>query len=289
MSVEIFIIAFIICALGYYLVYLPIRNGAGINIASDESKGKIVQDLENMFIFISPTHVGTIKIACMLVLGSILYIVTYAMPAPAPYIFLCLGTAMGYFVPEVVIAIMKKKRRAAFAEQLVDGLVLLSNGLRAGFTLQQALEMLSEECEPPISQEVELILREYRLGMDLNQAMQRSSDRMEDDDFELAVVAVTIARQLGGNLSEIFDRIVTTVRDRKILAGKVDAMTSQGRIQALVVGCLPYAFAVAVTKVNPELMQLMWTTLPGVGLMLAVVVMDTVGYLWVLKTAQVEY
>jgi tight adherence protein B len=87
----------------------------------------------------------------------------------------------------------------------------------------------------------------------------------------------------------VFDRIVAMVRDRKILAGKADALTSEGKLQAVVVGLLPYGFLFAMIKVNPELMRLMWTTLPGFIALLLVIILDVVGYLWVRKVANVEY
>jgi tight adherence protein B len=103
------------------------------------------------------------------------------------------------------------------------------------------------------------------------------------------VTAIQITRQLGGNLAEVFDRIVAMVRERKVLAGKAEALTSEGKMQATVVGLLPYGFMFAMIKVNPDLMQLMWTTIPGFLCLVAVIVLDIVGYLWVRKLATVEY
>ena len=149
--------------------------------------------------------------------------------------------------------------------------------------------MLIEEMPAPMSQEFELVRREFRVGVDLDVALKNCVNRTADEDLDLVVTAVEITRQLGGNLAEVFDRIVAMVRDRKILAGKADALTSEGKMQALVVGLLPYAFMFAMAKVNPELMRLMWTTLPGFGCLLLVIALDVSGYLWVRKVATVEY
>jgi len=184
---------------------------------------------------------------------------------------------------------MKRKRLKQFSEQLVDGLVLLSNGIRAGFSLQQALEMLVEESKPPISQEFALVMRQYQLGMDIDEALLRCVARTEDEDLGLAVTAVMITRQVGGNLAEIFDRIVSMIRDRKMLDGKVEALTSQGKLQALVVALIPYILGAVVAKINPEMMKLMWTTIPGFIALGTVILLDTIGYLWVLKLTKVDY
>jgi tight adherence protein B len=107
--------------------------------------------------------------------------------------------------------------------------------------------------------------------------------------LDLVVTAIQITRQLGGNLAEVFDRIVAMVRERKILKGKAEALTSEGRLQAVVVGLLPYGFMFFMIKINPDLMSLMWTTVPGFCLLVLVIILDVVGYLWVRKTSQVEY
>jgi tight adherence protein B len=187
------------------------------------------------------------------------------------------------------IIVMRRRRRAAFSEQLVDGLVMMGNGLRAGFTLQQAIDMLVEEMPAPISQEFDLVRREYRVGVELDQALRNCVTRTKDADLDLVITATQITRQLGGNLAEVFDRIVAMVRDRKILKGKAEALTAEGKMQARVVGVLPYAFAFLLTKFNPDMMRLMWTTVPGFLGLVAVVFLDTLGYLWVRKVSNIEY
>jgi len=140
-----------------------------------------------------------------------------------------------------------------------------------------------------MSQEFELVRRQYKVGVDLDVALRNCVVRTKDEDLDLVVTAVQITRQLGGNLAEVFDRIVAMVRDRKILHGKADALTSEGKMQAMVVGLLPYGFLFAMIKVNPDLMRLMWTTLPGIGCLILTLILDVVGYLWVRKLASVEY
>jgi len=172
---------------------------------------------------------------------------------------------------------------------LVDGLVMMANGLRAGFNLQQAVDMLIEEMPAPISQEFELVRREWRIGVDVDQALRNCVNRTKDEDLDLVVSAIQITRQLGGNMAEVFDRIVAMVRERKILHGKAEALTSEGKLQAVVVGLLPYGFLFFMVKINPQMMSLMWTTVPGFLMLCAVIVLDVVGYLWVRKVATIEY
>jgi tight adherence protein B len=287
MLLFILLISFVAIVLTFLLVWVPIRDA--VKLANEQAEKQVSKDLDAMFVFLPVDYLPYIKLGCMLLLGLILYVITYMATPPAPYVAAGLGAVLGYFVPEIFVHRMKRKRIAKFSNQLVDGLVLLSNGLRAGFSLQQALEMLVEESDPPISQEFALVLRQYQLGMDIDDALLRCVTRTEDEDLGLAVTAVMITRQVGGNLAEIFDRIVSMIRDRKLLQGKVQALTAQGKLQAVVVALIPYILGAIVMKVNPELMQVMWSTVPGIIALSIVIVLDTIGYLWVVKLTRIEY
>lgn len=285
--IIILIMAFLAVVVGFYLVYVPVKSG--LNNASEKRKQVVARKLDEMFIFIPLEHLGNIKLAGAVVIGGIVFLMCFNMAPPAPYISAAIGAVLGFYSPEMVIAWLRKRRRKQFAEQLVDGLVLMANGLRAGFSLQQAIEMLVEESKPPISQEFELVLSEFKMGVELDKALNNCVKRTRDADLELAVIAMSITRQLGGNIAEIFDRIVTMVRARKILEGKVDSLTAQGRLQALVVGLLPYAFGFMLMKIQPSLIRLLWTTVPGFIALLLVIVLDVIGYFWVRKVADVKY
>jgi tight adherence protein B len=149
--------------------------------------------------------------------------------------------------------------------------------------------MLVEEGKPPVSQEFELVLRQFQFGVDLETAMINCAERVQNDDLSLAVTAVSICRQVGGNLAEIFDRIVQLVRDRKLIEGKVEALTAQGRLQAIIVSLLPWVFAFFCAKINPELTKLLWTTLPGILAAATAMILDIAGYLWVRKLSVIKY
>ena len=270
-----------------YLVYYPLRSLSFR--ATQHAKDVITRNLEEMFIFVPVRYIGIVKVFMMCMLAVLFYILSYSIIQPAPYIFAGGGAVLGFYIPEIVVCLLRRRRRKQFADQLLDGLILLSNGLRAGFNFPQALEMLVEESSPPLSQEFELVLNECRVGLDLEKALMNCYERTRDADLEIAVTATAITRQLGGSLPNIFDRLVSMIRSRKLLEGKVGALTAQGRAQAIVVGLLPYVFGFFVTKVNPELMRLMWTTLPGFCFLVLILVLDVVGFVWILRLSKIKY
>ncbi len=269
------------------LIYRQVQSV--VRQSGSREKEQVARRLEEMFIFISVEGLHKVKWGVSFALGVIGLLLSWEATPPVPFVVALVAGLIGYFVPDLVIMVMRVKRRRAFSEQLVDGLVLMANGMRAGFTLQQAIDMLIEEMPAPISQEFELIRREYRVGVDLDDALHNCVVRTRDADLDLAVSAIQITRQMGGNLAEVFERIVFMVRERKVLGGKADSLTAQGRLQALIVGLLPYVFGFFVMKVNPELMRLMWTTFYGFLALAVVVILDVVGYIWVRKIAAVKY
>lgn len=287
MLLPILIATFIAVGIACYAVYQ--RIGGAMERSIFRQKEHVSRELEEMFIFISVESLQKIKWTLALGLAFIGFIITWEAKPPISLIVAAAISPLGYWAPEISIFFLRRKRRESFSEQLVDGLVLMSNGLRSGFTLPQAIDMLIEEMPAPISQEFELVRRECRVGVELDQALRNCVTRTKDADLDLVVTAIQITRQLGGNLAEVFDRIVAMVRERKILVGKADALTSEGKLQAMVVGLLPYVFGFFMFKINPDLMRLMWTTWPGFGALALVVLLDVFGYLWVRKVASIEF
>lgn len=283
----ILLVIFAVVGAIFYFLYKPTEEALKQNVF--RQKENVAHELEQMFIFISVDGLQRLKWILAVVVAGIGLLLGGDAKPPGPIILAIVFGAIAYWGPEIYIHFLRRKRRAAFSEQLVDGLVLMANGLRSGFTLQQAMDMLIEEMPAPISQEFELVRREYKLGVDLDLALKNCVNRTKDEDLELVVTAIQITRSLGGNIAEVFDRIVAMVRERKILKGKADALTSEGKMQAMVVGLLPYCFMFAMTKVNPDLMRLMWTTIPGLIGLALVIILDIVGYLWVRKTADIQY
>jgi tight adherence protein B len=278
---------FVAAGIGVYFLYQPIIDALRRSVF--RQREHVARELDEMFIFISVDKLQQIKWMAAMTLAIIGLVVAWNAIPPASLVAAAVLGGFGYWTPELVILILKRRRRAAFSEQLVDGLVLMANGLRAGFNLQQAVDMLIEEMPAPISQEFELVRREWRIGVDVDQALRNCFNRTKDEDLDLVVTAIQITRQLGGNMAEVFDRIVAMVRERKILHGKAEALTSEGRLQALVVGLLPYGFLFFMIKINPQMMSVMWTTVPGFIALCAVIFLDVIGYLWVRKAASIEY
>ncbi len=193
-----------------------------------------------------------------------------------------------FFGPNFILGWLKRRRAFKFVVQLVDALDNMSNSMKAGFSLPQAFEQIVKEMSPPISQEFMILTREMRLGLPMDDALKNMLKRMPGEDLDLVVTAITISRELGGNLTEVFESISMTIRERWRIEGKIKALTSQGKMQGLVVALIPAGMALVLNVINPEFIRPMFTTWVGWCLIALIVVMETIGYLVIRKIVTIE-
>ncbi len=180
----------------------------------------------------------------------------------------------------------REKRR--FENQLPDTLTLISTSLRAGYSLLQAVEAVASEAPNPTAREFGRAIAEARLGRPVVQALQGITARSQSQDFDWAVMAIEIQREVGGNLAEVLQTVAETMRQRNRLKGEIRALTAEGRISAIVLGILPFAMAGFLWTTNPEYISTLFTTTfgfvaIGVGLLLM-----TAGIIWLRRIVNIE-
>ena len=238
--------------------------------------------LQEMFIFVDPTKLFYINVLAFVFVPGIIYLVT-ENPVFA------LAAAVGIVLaPKLLVAYMKKKRARTFEEQLPDALLMVAGSLRAGAGLNVALESMVSETRPPISQEFELMLREQRLGVDLDTALQNMEKRMPIQDFIMVVAGMRISREVGGNLAETLEGIADTLRKKLTMEGKIQALTAQGRMQGIVMTCLPLFLMFILKHMEPEAMEPLFTTWYGWVTLAIVAVMEVIGYIFIRKIVNID-
>ena len=144
------------------------------------------------------------------------------------------------FVVWIILWALINKRREAFTEQLSDCLTTVANALRAGYSFQQAIDVVSKEMEPPISEEFAHVANDVMMGINLDEALEQMARRVESSDFDLVVTAVLIQREIGGNLAQVLDSISDTIIERIRMKREINALTAQGRLSAFVLLMLPF-------------------------------------------------
>ena len=191
-------------------------------------------------------------------------------------------------LPSLFYRSMRKKRLKRFEQQLPDGLTMLSGAMRAGASLNIALESLVKEQPAPVSQEFELFLKEQRLGVDFEVSLKKMEQRIPLQDFSMLVTALLINREVGGNLAETMETLGETLRRKAMMEGKIEGLTAQGKLQGIVMTGLPVLLAVLLNFMEPEAMSKLWTTTIGYVVLSVIIMMEVLGYLMISKITSID-
>ncbi len=238
--------------------------------------------LADMFIFLDPTKIFYYNVAALIALPTLVWIIT---DNPVLVTFTAIATLI---LPKYYIKTLVTRRMKRFEEQLPDALLMVSGAMKAGASLTVALESMVKEQKPPLAQEFELMLREQRLGVDFDTALVNMEKRNPLQDFSLVVSGLRISREVGGNLAEILESLAHTLREKAIMEGKIRSLTAQGKMQGIIMSCLPLLMMAALNWIEPKAMGAMFTTLFGWATLTVIIVMIGIGYLFIRKITTID-
>ncbi len=198
------------------------------------------------------------------------------------------GFIGGFFVPSIYLSSRTNKRLKDFNDQLGDALNLMVNSLRAGYSTMQAMGVISDEMPIPISEEFGRVVMELQLGVPFDTGMANLLRRVPSADMDLVITAMSVQREVGGNLAEVLDAISFTIRERVRIKGEIKAMTAQGRITGYVITALPFAMGGFIYMVNPDFMSVLFTDPCGWIMVGISLVMIGLGYFVMNKIVSIE-
>jgi tight adherence protein B len=185
-----------------------------------------------------------------------------AVAGQSPF-FILLLMALGGGIPLFWAWFKMRRRLKAFENQLPDLLITIAASLKAGHSFKQGLQAVVEEGMPPASDEFGRVLTETQLGRPMDEALADMAERCGSKNFEFAITAVTIQRQVGGSLASLFDMVADTVRQRQQFARKIRGLTAMGRMGSYTLVGIPFFLAVALTVMNPTYMHPLYHTKAG--------------------------
>lgn len=188
----------------------------------------------------------------------------------------------------MLIRTLIDRRKEAFTEQLSDCLTTVANALRAGYSFQQAMDVIAKEMEPPISTEFAKVTTDVTMGVPLEIALEQMNQRVGSADFELVVTAVLIQREVGGNLAQILDTISDTINERIRMKREIMALTAQGRFSAMILLVLPFAVAGIMYVLNGNQMKLLFEESSGQMAIGIALVMEFIGFLVIRKIVDID-
>lgn len=265
---------------------------SGAESYASEYSTDTARQFEDIFVFIPPKRIAEAGWAAAAVVFLLVFLLTASLSSKQGMIAgLTMATVAGGLAlqaPRLLLTIMKRKRLQKFNEQLVDTLVSMSNALRAGFSITQTFESVARNGENPIAQEFDLFLQQTRVGVSFSDALHNLEDRVGSEDLTLVVQSIEIARQTGGNLTEIFENIASTIRQRMRIENRIRTLTAQGRLQGIIVGAMPAVIALALLVVDPELMKPFLHSTVGLATMVGVAILVTCGALLIRKIIRID-
>ena len=204
-------------------------------------------------------------------------------PALAPIVGVCFGA-----LPLFWLSFRRKRRLKKFAAQIPEALELVSRALRAGHSLASGFRLVASEMSQPIAGEFNRVFEEQNLGIPFEEALESLTERIPNLDLKFFATAVVLQRQTGGDLAEILDKIGTLVRERFKIWGQVQALTGEGRLSGIVLLALPPMLFVAVYRMNPDYLMLLFTDPLGKKMLIGGVLTQLLGALVIRKIVNIR-
>jgi tight adherence protein B len=202
------------------------------------------------------------------------------------------GILGGFFLPRLIIAVMKGQRLRRFNNQLGDTINLLVNSIRSGYSMPQAMETVARDMPPPVSEEFQRVVLEIGLGVGLEESLAHMLRRVHSMDLDLMITAINVQHEVGGNLAEILEIISHTIRERVRIQGEIKTLTAQGEITGYILSSLPFAITAILFLLNREYMGRMFLNSPSQPcgwIMSGVsVVIITAGFIVMKKIVKIE-
>ena len=202
-----------------------------------------------------------------------------------------IGAGLGALIPRWYVGRQKSKRLIRFNDQLPDMLNLMVNGLRAGFSIMQAMETVSKEMPVPICDEFRRVVQEMQLGIPMERSLENLLRRIPSEDVDFVITAINVQREVGGNLAEILDVISYTIRERIRIKGEIRVLTSQVMYSGKLLSLMPIALMIVLWFINRDYMMEFFTPenlICGVGALITAAFLIGIGYFVMTRIANIE-
>ena len=283
------LVALSMSGLGYVIVR-ALRTGA--ETYSVTHAQNTARQFEDIFLFIPARRIAEIGWAGAATTFLLIFFATGSLESLKG---LALGATLGTLfggialqAPRFLFMFLKKRRREKFNIQLVDTLMSMSNALKAGFSITQAFETIVSDGLNPIAQEFSVFIQHLRVGISFTDALDKLEKRVGSEDLSLMIRSIETARKTGGNLTEMFEKIAVTIRERMRITNRVNTLTAQGRLQGIIIGSMPVVIGIVMTIVDKEMMIPFFQSSIGMVILLTTAILITCGALVIRKIINID-
>jgi len=265
----------------FCLAVIPLVQEIIVSLEKKKEKSMAVE-LDRLFYDKSPKEIIRLYFILPPLLGLLGLIIFKSI------IVLVGGLLLGLFIPNLSLKMRNVQRRHKFNNQILNAIMILSSSLKGGLSLLQALEVVAEEMPPPLNQEIGLVVRENKMGVTLEDALKHLNDRMQMEELTLVLNSIMVARGTGGDLTKVFSRLTTTIRDNRKLKDSIRTLTLQGRMQGAIMSVLPFLFVWWVMTFNRQHFDIMLQSELGRMLIFAAAALQIIGMVLIRKFSTVR-
>mgnify|MGYP004532806315 FL=1 len=243
---------------------------------------KLEEQLNLSYIFLNLKKILFLYFTALLAVFAITLVI-FEFSIVYPLAFLVLS-----ILPFLLIKKYRKAQIEKIELQLPDALMLISGGLRSGASLSTALFQLTTESQPPLKNEIALIVKEQKVGLPLNDALVNFQKRIPIKSVILMTTSIRIALETGGELAETLTKAAETLRQINQSEGKIKALTAQGKMQAWVVGLMPVGLIFVLSQMEPEAMGQLWITPAGWVALFGIFIFEVLGIFFIRKIVSID-
>lgn len=247
---------------------------------SDKRGQQLTSRIETMMTRKDARTMGRVFVFAPVLLAGLFF---FAFPEELRLVGAVIGATGGFILPSVYIQVLTKGNREKFQDQLVDALMIMSSSFRGGLSLVQAMEAVVDEMPDPVNKEFGIVLGENKMGVSLEEALFHLYNRMPSNPLQQMITAILLARETGGNLPVIFNRIIGNIRENRKIQQNLDTLTIQGKLQGIVLAILPIGFAFMVYSTNRRIYDHMLSSQVGRWMLLYAVVSEVIGAILIFK------
>lgn len=248
----------------------------------DKYGTQVQESLDAIFVPVSEKVARRILVASIVSLAAVGYLVSFN-----PLVLLYTA-AIGMFLPVILLRVAKRRRLERMDGQLMDVVNVIGNCLRSGLNLQQAFEFLVTEMKPPASEEFDLVLKEIRIGAQIEDALGNLVKRVPLPELEMMVISIQTLRRTGGNMVETFEVVGNVIKERRKVEGKIKALTAEGLTQGYIMCAMPAVLGSIIYLLDPDFIRPLFETFLGWIMMSFMIGLIALGWVVIKKMVTIE-
>lgn len=283
-----FIIYGLIAAITFLIVYLNANRVISfLHRNSLGQREEIMRLLDLMFVEIDQKKITISLLLVSFGIGSLMFLLAWPNIIFGIFLFITF-TILGWVLPKHFIVYLYNRRCDRLVDQMVDGMTIMANGVSSGLSVNQSLERVTQNLGNPIRQEFSLVLSQIRIGKNVEEALLDFGERVPRPDVQMFVTSVNILKESGGNLSETFQTINTTIRERQKVEKKIQALTTQGITQGVIITLVPFLLMAVMFMVQPDFISPMFNTTLGLVFLFVMLSLQVIGGLVIKKVVTIK-